>query len=318
MKDSASNGSDAVGAGGNTSLKQASVDITELLQTPYEDIFKLTTDGTTYIKPASLRGVRVAKLTEDSDDWNPAWISLNRYLSREAEEEQLKADTRQRLQLDPSNRSLAKAAKLHQDNVSKHRKIRDIFGPQQQCHPNQVVSRRHLPAQGLCEQEIMYLLGCKMSDLQRLADVGKLAMEPWDFLRWRIGELLLRRKKKSFPGGNDDVKKVIHNIVSESSEDPLFRQIILYSARLGGRYYSFGPRKKDGEYRIHGKGIIARLASRPAAPTRRGNIETAQDLKRMEEFRRRRAEHRARLAQNSSGGYQGVNAYRQRMGSSST
>lgn len=253
---------------------------------------------------------------EDTLYWNRNWLSLDDYLSKEELEEALKRESKERLTIAPSE-ARKKEAKLHQDNVSKHRKIREIFGNDQSHHPNQVISKRYLPSQGLCEQEVMYLLGCKVFDFQVLAVKGKLTMDPWDFVRWRVGRLYVQKRRFN-PGSNaPDVKSIINNITSERSEDPLFRQAILYSAHLQGKSSSYGSKKKTVPYFINGEeqtgsqlraGRVV-LAGRPRAPASTQMRKTPY----MDRDAIRR-EKRARLAESHPSTYQGVNAYRQQKG----
>ena len=296
--------------------------IKKYLQTPYGQVYELSQDGLTYTKPASLRGTPVQRIQEGSasEYWNPQWLSLNDYLAQESREEELKRECKYRSSLDPSNKKLKDDAKRHQDNVSKQRKIREVFGGQQPYHPNQVVSKRYLPDLGLCDQETMYHLGCKISDFHFLANKGLMNMDPWDFVRWRIGHVLMERIKAGLPGaGRSEVKSVIHKIGGQGSEDPLFRQAVLYSARLQGRLNSYGSKKKQRPYLVNGKsqlgknslgrsrGTGSRLSRQSVELVSRAPVP---EREREEKLRR---ERRVRLAQQSSGGYQGVNSYRQKM-----
>ncbi|KAF4119813.1 hypothetical protein GMORB2_4479 [Geosmithia morbida] len=235
--------------------------VTELLATPYDKIFKLSGDGKTYVRPVSLFGVPVEKMEEQSAYWDDDWFSLNAYLDREADEERRKHGTRRQLQHENDAEQTAfliKCLKGHTDNVTKHRKIRNVFGRARPHHPNQLASKALLPETGLCEQEIMYILGCKMTGFQYLADRGKMAMGAWDFVRWRIGRALLAyRAGKCVFVKNNDIKAVIRNIISRDSIDPLFRQAILYAARLDGRGNSYRSTK-----------VLERSMPKPPRPAR--------------------------------------------------
>jgi hypothetical protein len=282
--------------------------VKKLLRTSYHDVFQLSDDGLTYKKPDTLLGVPVQRITEDSPYWNPGWLSLEVYLAKETEEEDLKEEFRRRVALDvTNNKHLRHEAKRHQDNVSKHRKIRQIFKELSFPHPNQVVSKRYLPSQGLCDQETMYFLGCKVSDFQFLANRGLMDMEPWDFIRWRIGKVLADRIRLGLPG-KVEVKNIIHNIGGEKSEDPLFRQAVLLSARLQGRSNAYGPKKTVGSYKVTGKAKLSFGNGRSAAlPRSHMNKEALRE----EAEKARRERKAARLAQQQQcTGYQGVNAYR--------
>lgn len=233
----------------DASSEEVDVDaVTKLLATHVEDVFALNSEGTAYTKPASLRGTPIDKIDETSKYWDRDWASLDRYLDHEAEEERLKHEAQRKLRIHGDTPAHRKELKIHQDNVSKHRKIRSIFGKREGYHPNQLVSRDLLPPGGLCDQETMYHLACKVSEFQFLASKELLEMGPWDFIRWRIGNLLIKRRRNpTRMGRNSDLKTVIRNIISKRSDDPLFRQAILYSARLSGRGNVYRKKKKPGK-----------------------------------------------------------------------
>ena len=290
--------------------------VKKLLRTPYDDVFQLSDDGLTYKKPDTLLGVPVQRITEDSPYWEQNWLSLDAFLAEEEEEEKLKREFRRRVDLDTTNNEdLRKTFKRHQDKVSHHRKIRQVFKEMPSPHPNQLVSKRYLPSQGLCSQVTMYFLGCKVTDFEFLANRGLMGMEPWDFVRWRIGKVLADRMRVGLPG-KVDVKNVITNIGGKKSEDPLFRQALLLSARLQGRSNVYGPKKKSGSYKNPGKeklsfGPKPRGGGRSAARPRNHKTE---DALREEAEKDRRERKAARLAQQQQGtGYQGVNNYRHKM-----
>ncbi|KAJ4321717.1 hypothetical protein N0V84_005150 [Fusarium piperis] len=220
--------------------------ILEMLRTPWDEVYALSQDRATYIRPHCLRNTPVAKLTENSPYWRSTWDSLDEFLAQEDEEERLKKETGARLKLDPSNKSLATAHKLHQDNVSKHRRIADIFGPKTRYHPNQLVARHHLPDKGFCQKEIMYRLACKISDLRVLHERHELAMDPWDFIRWRISKKIL--SLINFPGQPaPNIRTIVYKICEDGGsntnmkqyEDVLLRAAILRSAQYQNRIASF-------------------------------------------------------------------------------
>lgn len=223
-----------------------------MLRTPWDEVYTLSQDRATYIRPHCLRDTPVAKLTENSPYWRNTWDSLDEYLGQEEEEERLKKETGARLKLDPSNKSVAAAHKTHQDNVSKHRRIRDIFGPRTRYHPNQLVARHHLPDEGFCQKEIMYRLACKISDLRVLREHHELAMDPWDFIRWRISKKIL--SFVNFPGqsARDNIRTIVYKICEDGGsnpntkqyEDVLLRAAILRSARYQNRISSFTAKAK--------------------------------------------------------------------------
>jgi hypothetical protein len=278
--------------------------MTDILNTRFEEVYELSEDGQTYVRPSWLRGVPVQKMPESSAYWISSWDSLDTYLAREEIEENLK-EYGERAAMDPTNKGIQNRHKLHKDNVSKHRKIREVFGGDTQRHPNQLVAKGHLPLQGLCEQEAMYMLGCKMTDLQHLSMKGKLAMEPWDFLRWRIGRLLMNRLSIVGESGKEQIRSVIFNISSEKSDDPTFREIIRYSARLTGRDARYGQKKPSGS----GSRALPRTIRRAQGHNARRRSPIRQPTKEerrqaLQETRRQRAQQQGQPA------YQGVNAYR--------
>ncbi|KAJ4213806.1 hypothetical protein NW759_010804 [Fusarium solani] len=221
--------------------------ILAMLRTPRDEVYTLSQDGATYIRPQCLRDTPVAKLTENSPYWRSTWNSLDEYLAQEEEEERLKKETGARLKLDPSNKSVAAAHKLHQDNVSKHRRIRDIFGPNTRYHPNQLVAKHHLPDDGLCQKEIMYRLACKISDLRVLHEKNELAMDPWDFMRWRISKKILSFITFHGSSARDNIRTIVYKICEDCGsspnmkqyEDILLRAAILRSAGYQNRIASF-------------------------------------------------------------------------------
>jgi hypothetical protein len=248
--------------------------VTEMLSKPWGDVYHISPDGEKYISPRCLIGTPVQKITETDDYWMPGWSSLEAYLAKESSEEEKKRESKERCRLDPHNKDLAKQHKLHMDNVSKHRKIREIFGHDSLYHPNQLVSKHHLPTEGLCEQELMYKLACKVSDLRVLQHKGELSMDPWDFLRWRIAKKMQSMFTMSAQSGRDVIKRIVFSICEDSGskssskiyEDPTLRAAIIRSAGYQGRLASF--RKPGDKHRItktstSGKGRISQLRSKP-------------------------------------------------------
>lgn len=128
--------------------------------------------------------------------------------------------------------------------MSKHRKIREMFGPGSSYHPNQ------LPLTGLCHKEIMDKLACTISELRVLQERGQLSIDPWDFLRWRIA-----RKAQSVVGSTwESTRNIIKSVAirmcddsaidhSEKFKDCVLREAVLRSAEYQGRLRSFGRKK---------------------------------------------------------------------------
>ncbi|KAF4332737.1 acyl thioesterase ii [Fusarium beomiforme] len=284
--------------------------VTEMLLTSWNEVYRASPDGEKYTSPQCLNGTPVSKITETGEYWMSRWYSLESFLAQESSEEEKKRETKERCLLDPGNKALAKAHKFHMDNVSKHRKIREMFGPDSTYHPNQLVSKHHLPTEGMCEKELMYKLACKVSDLRVLRLKGELAMDPWDFLRWRVAKKMQSMFTMSAQSGRDIIKRIVHSICDASGpnsssrqyEDPLLRAAIIRSAGYQGRLASFHkPVDKDrkGKTTLSGMRHIGqgRPQIEPVSTTRQPQVNTSRVEKRVK-----------RSSQPST--YGGVSAYR--------
>lgn len=295
------------------------LEVLRTLQTPFDAVYELSPDGAHYVKPASLRDTPVAKITQDSPYWIPSWESLDDYLAKEGGEDAKKQEWRIRLQRNPGDKKAREAVKKHQDNMSKHYKIREIFGPDSDYHPNQVVSKRHLPTRGLCRKEVMYRLACKISELRELHARGVLAMEPWDFIRWRIGKKI--QEKLSLPGksASSFMASAVYRLCDENQDgsnphgDAVLRAAVMLAARSQNRLGNYKTHQQpqssvpDNLTRALARAPGAgRRAPQPARP-RRGLPPDAAHA--AEEARRAK---RARVAAQPST-YQGVNAFRAQM-----
>lgn len=301
---------------------------TKVLRTRWDEVYQLSEDGATYIRPRFMRGVPVGRMPGSYRD--RSWAKLEDYLAKEDEEERLKAEYNDRvasaMTAGPVPKELRDRCKMHKDNVSKHRKIREVFGGTSTMHPNQVLAKGHLPEAGLCEQEVMYMLGCKFTDLAMLSTRGELAMDPWDFLRWRIGRLV--EQKLTLPGqsGRRSIRGVIFGIRSEKSDDPVFREIILHSARLAGNSGRYGQRKKKNlgvvqeprPTKLWRSQVSTSSSARQPPKATCDTHRAARPMSQQAEAEQRRAERRAAIREQerrraeSGSGYQGVNAFRQR------
>lgn len=228
--------------------------LNQMLKTPCDEVFAFSSDGETYTAPRCLVGTPVRKITETEDYWKSGWLSLETFLGQEKIEEKAKAEAHGQLIRDPSNKNAKKMHKIHSDNVSKHRKIREIFGQNSSYHPNQLVSKHHLPAEGLCSKEIMYKLACKISDCQILRDKGELIMDPFDFIRWRVWLQLRSQLNFAAQSGRDYVKPILSQIfedcetaVSRPYKDPLLRAAIIRSAGYQNRLNSYSTVANKGK-----------------------------------------------------------------------
>ncbi|TFB06404.1 hypothetical protein CCMA1212_001377 [Trichoderma ghanense] len=201
----------------------------ELLKTPYDRVYKVSPDGRTFLEPLLLRGT----LPESERKREVAYLS----------------------QLDPSNKSLRIELKRYRDNSSKFKKIREVFGEQSRYHPNQLISKDYMPPGGLCQKELMYRLACKISDLKHLHRTGFLAMDPFDFIRWR----LLKKAASFMPNPGDNPKRSIRtivyklcddsvNILSKQYQDSVMRHAVLMSAAQRNQLAIYGPRGRTRKY----------------------------------------------------------------------
>jgi len=295
-----------------------------------------------------MRGVPVNKITEDSPYWDRHWRSLDAYIAREGEEERLKAEWTARLveakktvpitaEQKRQKKLVADTAKRHSDNCSKQHKIGKMFGSDTVAHPNQVANKRYLPEDGLCEQETVYSLALRLYDLEFLYQHGELTMQPWDFLRWRIGQAAIRRSRHKLPDEQrKSAKRVITNMIDKhNSDDKMLRMMTVFayqikqpSGRTFGRtretrpYYNNGVNQvqeqiNERQERIAFRDQINRrsqqtydmnVGGRKARDERAKKLrEEAEQAAREKELERRKK--RIRLAQQST--YGGVNAYRQ-------
>lgn len=115
--------------------------------------------------------------------------------------------------------------------------------------------------------EPMYKLACKISDLQCLQNQGKLGMDPFDFIRWRV----IKKAASMLIMPGDTPKSFLRSIVyrlgddtndlkGKGYEDTVMRQAALLSARERHLLNSYGPKKKF----IKSVGRQTHLPFRPA------------------------------------------------------
>lgn len=276
------------------------------LRTRHEHVFQLNENNTMYIKPAALRGTPVTRITESSSYWERDWLSLDKYLEAEETELELKAEFGRRVAregITSKEHPVKKEHKLHMDNCSKHIKIREIFG-NGTYHPNQLVAKWHLPIGGLCEQELMYKIACKVSDLQVLRSKGELTMDPFEFYRFQIANQI--EKNLSHPGqsARGFIKTIIRTLGDDDTkggrfQDSTFRTIVTRAALYTGRSNHYGSKnsKKPGQiYRNF------------ATPYRRRNPPVLPRMSPDAKRERRRKKLSKRDEEPSI--YTGVNAYR--------
>ncbi|RDA88190.1 hypothetical protein CP532_6817 [Ophiocordyceps camponoti-leonardi (nom. inval.)] len=290
-------------------------ELLRFLDTRFEAVFTLTQDGTEFFMPSVMRKVPVEVITEDSSYCEPDWATVEDFLAGEEHEEKEKRKFKELSDGHPQNRSYAEKYKLHQDNVSKFRRIRDIFGPGSSYHPNQLVAKCHLPPAGLCEKEIMYRLACKVSELRTLQEKGYLTMDPWDFLRWRIATKVQEHLRHPGDRAHSFIKSVIMRLWDADDgknrntyADPLMREAAIRAANVSNRPNLY---KKPKTGRLPSASSTSRQPKTSTTGRKRGRPK-GPTLEELREARRR--ERRERMAAIPSmyrePVYSGVNAYR--------
>ncbi|KAG5980758.1 hypothetical protein E4U55_003683 [Claviceps digitariae] len=296
------------------------------LQTPHEAVFTLDSTDTHYVQPASLRGVPVSRIDEQSPYWETSWDSLDDFLARESREKELKEHYMALKRQRPSDVAISKRAKNHQDNMSKHVKIREIFSDVSPYHPNQLVSKHHLPEDGLCQKEFMYRIACKVSDLKVLHKKGLLKMDPWDFLRWRVHLQISDKVNRIGQSARGCVRSVIGKLFDHqdgSPADPIMREAILLSAHYQNRLASFKnhgkatftPDTSVMRYLEATKPDGSRLNPRKDPATKAAYKQlhrqsSSAKAEMREQLKLEARQERRRRLKAQAGTYQGVNAFR--------
>jgi hypothetical protein len=291
------------------------------LATPYEDVYKISSDGRTYVTPLALRGTPVARVLEKSSYWESTWTSLDDYIAGETEANERKAHYKYLKDQFPDNQHYASMYKNYSDKVSWQRKIRDIFGSGR-YNPNQLVSKHHLPTHGLCGDEgLLYHLACKVSDLQVLEQNGELGMDAWDWLRWRVARQVDAKVRAKGASGRDVIKSIAHRVGTDGKDaDTIFRAAVIRSANYQGRKNSYGPRKKAQQpYRLGGRDLTAPKQTSKLAAIMKGRPQTflgKVERRRIVEQQRaeevnQALERKQKRRESQPTVYQGVNAFRQ-------
>ncbi|KAK2605880.1 hypothetical protein QQS21_003720 [Conoideocrella luteorostrata] len=304
-------------SGGNavrSSLESATAALTANIDTGSQGTTS-TDSSTFYVAPASLRGVPIGRVDEESTYWENSWDSLDQFIAQESEEKALKEHYQDLKNRGPPDLAIQKRAKFHQDNMSKHIKIREIFGDNSAYHPNQLVSKLHSPREGFCQKELMYRVACKISDLKVLNRTGHLKMDAWDFLRWRISLKLNEHLSHVGESARDNVRTTIYKIsddgINNNYKDDVLRQAILLSAQHQHRLSSF----RTSGNKFGAQDVLRAQPNKPfhrepqrcrprdapiARPSKKPEVRAKTEA---------RQERRRQLAAQSSE-YQGVNAFR--------
>ncbi|KAM3495215.1 hypothetical protein MY3957_001446 [Beauveria namnaoensis] len=274
------------------------------LATKSTSVFVLSPDGKYYQEPMA----------------EPGWLSLDKLLLSEQEaqlsKEKYSAQVKA-LGIRSSDR-LIKLLKTASDDCSKYAKIREIFGHGiGKYHPNQLVAKKYMPADGLCEKELLYKFALKISNLQELYRMKKLTMDPYDFYRWAICKNL----KSDLLNALSNYRKLLKGIIRTMGDDGRqadqgFRTIVLYWASLTGNERKFGKNKacrvrKLGRPSNPKTGKLASYANHEKVDVK--GRELAHEISTSKERARKRRQLADREA-NRPKIYGGVNAHRAERG----
>ncbi len=164
-----------------------------------------------------------------------------------------------------------------------------------------------MPAQGLCEKELLYKFALKISNLQELYLKKKLVMDPYEFYRWVICKSLRSDLHNALSNSRNSLSGIIRSMGDDSDQaDPVFRTIVLYWASLTGNENKFGKHKKTGS---RSQAIAPKLSAAPRegshTSSRLGGRDLALRISRLEMRRRKRRDQTSRPQV-----YAGVNAHR--------
>jgi hypothetical protein len=100
----------------------------------------------------------------------------------------------------------------------------------------------------------MYRLACKISDLQHLKEIGELAMDPFDFIRWRIMKKAASLLVKPGDSPKNFLRTIIYKLCDDTKDpkgkvyqDSVMRRAVLLSARKRNHLGHYGSKKKFGK-----------------------------------------------------------------------
>ncbi|OAR00321.1 hypothetical protein LLEC1_01015 [Akanthomyces lecanii] len=283
----------------NISLR-LKTDMFQQLATTSDSVFVLSADGKTYQEPIAVRGVP-----------EKGWLSLDKLLLAEKVAQEKKHYYRAQapafgIPKTDRNHKFRRQEKVASDDCSKYAKIREIFGQGHgKYHPNQLVAKKYMPAQGLCEKELLYKFALKISNLQQLYQKKKLAMDPYDFYRWVICKKLKSDLQNALSNSRNSLSALIRSLGDDGGQsDPVFRAIVLYWASLTGKDNRFGGHKKPSRLRTQPSKLSMPDRETSHAEVSPGGRDLARRLSRLELRKKRRRKT------NQPPVYSGVNAHR--------
>ncbi|UKZ78915.1 hypothetical protein TrVFT333_006662 [Trichoderma virens FT-333] len=251
-------------------LPSDEVKLRAVLKTPYDRVYRLSPDGSTFLEPES------------------SWDSLDRYLEGQAPEAVMKDEAHKRLLLNPNDKTLKDAHKHYSDNSSKFKKIREIFGEGSKYHPNQLIAKQ-----------------------------GELAMDPFDFIRWRIIKKAGSLLEKPGDTPKNFIRTVVYKLCDPDSQaagakvyhDSVMRQAVLLSAAQRNHLGNYGSK---GKHRKNSATQQRPLPYREAVPRQRARLSRDDVVDNRPEASRALARPVQRRARPAAGPpiYAGVNAFR--------
>ncbi|KAJ0344758.1 hypothetical protein COL154_007397 [Colletotrichum chrysophilum] len=218
----------------------------EITSTPWEQVFVTSDDGKTFVRPAMLRGVPSTPITEDGPYWVPTWTKFVDAMDADRLQRQYEDDIDERHErmlhgplTDEEKEDFDKRDRRYYRLANELRVVKRWFCPGKTMHPNQMMAKEHMPAEGICQSHNLYQICNVLNRLQALHVRGELAMEPLYFLLWRMSVIFER-------GPHTGAKSFCRSIVEEGhhSLDPVMRQAIIRGAQHTNDYNFYG-RKLD-------------------------------------------------------------------------
>ncbi|KAM5343748.1 hypothetical protein ACJ41O_012285 [Fusarium nematophilum] len=221
----------------------------KILSTRFEDVFALDVARNIIVSPPSVNGVPCERLSEEDyyfkmAGWNTFQDLKYDAIAIQVYAQQIEKDIKRlRDELDSTQPMLGNqnitSGIQHQvgflrrlldekENILlRHKTIQDCrSGPLKLFHPNQILAKNFIPTGGLCtiDDETLYLICLCLNDLQRLKVRNIIKMQPFDFLRWRIGVVLYRLGAGFL--GPDGFKSVCRGLCGEGIySDDVMRQV---------------------------------------------------------------------------------------------
>ncbi|KAM3432415.1 hypothetical protein NHJ13734_006880 [Beauveria thailandica] len=166
-------------------------------------------------------------------------------------------------------------------------------------------------------QELLYKFALKISNLQKLYQMKKLTMDPYDFYRWAICKNLKTDLHSAVINSRKMLKGIIRTMGDDGGQaDQRFRTIVLYWASLTGNEKKFGKNKpcrvrKLGKPSTSKTAKLASYVNREKADVRGRELAHGISHSKERDARRRRLDDREA---NRPKIYGGVNAHRAERG----